>query len=549
MVARKAPPSGRPDVKGVFISYRRGETSGQARALHEQLEARYGEQRVFMDVDSIVAGEDFAEAIDRAIQSCAVVLALIGRDWARRPGVDELLLGRDDDFVRGEVQSALDLGVPVIPILVERTPMPTAADLPEDLRPLLRRNALELENARWDADVDRLMRAIEAHVAKRDEPEQSPPASSRRRPLALGAVVAVVAAIAVVVALVAGGGGGGALRPTSQVSKAAPERLVSALLATPMTSAELPRGLLQSSAALVNQLSTTSAGVVGDVGYVFSGPDIDDWGYYVVFSNGSNAQAAWSAGDSPYSTPSVVSGTFSDNQLADTTRCLRWRARASGQVASECEVLSGDVISFADAVPIAGSNGDDAIARSLIAALVGHLARTAGRVAASPAAQNRLSPPFLVSALLTDNFAPSEVQSGFTVGRTYPIAPYNPPAGFLREVETDFSESGTENTGAEQYWVFDTPADAQSWYGTGRQLSGDRVTSTFGLSGFPEPTDCTTYILRTSPPDVATCYSLSGNVVTQGFSRFTASAGGSVRAAVFDRAALVRLSRLRSQGS
>ena len=58
--------------KGVFISYRRGETSGQARALHELLSQRFGTGRVFMDVDSIAPGADFVEKIEEAIHSSGV---------------------------------------------------------------------------------------------------------------------------------------------------------------------------------------------------------------------------------------------------------------------------------------------------------------------------------------------------------------------------------------------------------------------------------------------------------------------------------------------
>ena len=58
--------------KGVFISYRRGETSGQARALHELLSQRFGTAHVFMDVDSIAPGADFVEKIEEAIGSSGV---------------------------------------------------------------------------------------------------------------------------------------------------------------------------------------------------------------------------------------------------------------------------------------------------------------------------------------------------------------------------------------------------------------------------------------------------------------------------------------------
>lgn len=145
----------------VFISYRRGDTSGQARALQETLSNRFGRDSVFMDVDSIGPGVDFVEQIDQAIGSCSVVLALIGRDWVGRGGSDARPLDDANDFVRRELESALQRRVPIIPILIERAPMPAAAALPPSLQPLARLNALELENSRWSFDVSRLGDAIE----------------------------------------------------------------------------------------------------------------------------------------------------------------------------------------------------------------------------------------------------------------------------------------------------------------------------------------------------------------------------------------------------
>ncbi|MBV8195618.1 MAG: toll/interleukin-1 receptor domain-containing protein, partial [Candidatus Dormibacteraeota bacterium] len=85
------PPSGGYTVRAgtaVFISYRRGETNGQARALQEILAQRFGRDQVFMDVDSIMPGADFMEKIEEAIGSCSVVLALIGHDWTRRSAAE-----------------------------------------------------------------------------------------------------------------------------------------------------------------------------------------------------------------------------------------------------------------------------------------------------------------------------------------------------------------------------------------------------------------------------------------------------------------------------
>ena len=104
--------------QGIFLSYRRADTAAYARLLQRDLTEHFPESRVFMDLDSIEAGVDFADAIRDAVDSCAVLVALIGRQWATL--TDEQgrrRLDSPDDFVRFEVKTALDRGVWVIPVL------------------------------------------------------------------------------------------------------------------------------------------------------------------------------------------------------------------------------------------------------------------------------------------------------------------------------------------------------------------------------------------------------------------------------------------------
>lgn len=105
---------------GIFVSYRRQETSHLAGRLYDRLADRFGENQVFIDVDTIEPGVDFTEEIFRAVASCIVLLAVIGPAWLT--ATDERgrrRLDDPDDIVRLEVEAALGRGVRVIPILVE----------------------------------------------------------------------------------------------------------------------------------------------------------------------------------------------------------------------------------------------------------------------------------------------------------------------------------------------------------------------------------------------------------------------------------------------
>lgn len=149
-------------MPSVFISYRRDDSAGEAGRLADALEARFGKERVFRDVEDIPAGEDFARAIDRALAKADTLIVVIGREWLSvRNAAGQRRLDDTQDFVRLEVESALAHGTRVLPVLVRGTPMPGADELPESLRPLARIQAHELSDSRWDYDVRRLIGLLE----------------------------------------------------------------------------------------------------------------------------------------------------------------------------------------------------------------------------------------------------------------------------------------------------------------------------------------------------------------------------------------------------
>lgn len=149
----------------VFVSYRRDDSAGFARALHDALARRFGADAVFIDVDDIGGGEPFAEVIARSLRGAGVLLALIGRRWAGERAGAPARLFEDGDFVRREIEIALARGLAVVPLLVDGAAMPAAADLPPSIAALAALNALPLANADFAADVDRIVAAVQAHVA------------------------------------------------------------------------------------------------------------------------------------------------------------------------------------------------------------------------------------------------------------------------------------------------------------------------------------------------------------------------------------------------
>src|SRR6266496_1444414 len=151
---------------GIFVSYRRHESSHLAGRLYDRLADRFGEGQVFIDVDTIEPGVDFAEEISRAVATCKVLLAVIGPNWLTatdeqgRRRIDD-----PDDIVRLEIEAALARNVRVIPILVEGAVMPGRQDLPESLAGLARRNALFIRHESFRYDAGRLVTTIERVLA------------------------------------------------------------------------------------------------------------------------------------------------------------------------------------------------------------------------------------------------------------------------------------------------------------------------------------------------------------------------------------------------
>jgi tetratricopeptide (TPR) repeat protein len=154
----------RPERSRIFISYRREDSAGHVLALLPHLRRHFGGDRIFKDTDSIEPGQDFVTTIEQELESCSVLLAIIGRDWLKisDPRLGRRRLDLPEDYLRQEVATALaSKRILVIPVLVGRATMPTAEDLPPDLVSLARRNAVELSDMRWDSDLERLIAAIE----------------------------------------------------------------------------------------------------------------------------------------------------------------------------------------------------------------------------------------------------------------------------------------------------------------------------------------------------------------------------------------------------
>jgi hypothetical protein len=169
----------RERAANIFINYRREDAAGHAGRLFDSLSSHFA-GRLFMDVDTLEAGVDFVEAIEQAVGSCEALIVVIGREWLTvKDKAGRRRLDDPADFVRLEVEAALARRIRVIPVLVQDAPMPGAEELPASLARLARRNAIELSDARWAYDADRLGHVIREILA---ESPAAPPAPAQPAP-------------------------------------------------------------------------------------------------------------------------------------------------------------------------------------------------------------------------------------------------------------------------------------------------------------------------------------------------------------------------------
>jgi hypothetical protein len=173
-------------MSGIFINYR-GDDCGTAAALIDRgLREWFGGDQVFLDCRSLEVGADFTEEIVGRLRSCSVLLVVMGPRWLTlTDGAGGRRIDDPADWVRCEITQALGRRVRVIPVLLDGTTLPAADELPEDLRPLGRRQHVVLRHRYVDVDLAALAGRIvqvEPELARSARAGRVPPGPVPVRP-------------------------------------------------------------------------------------------------------------------------------------------------------------------------------------------------------------------------------------------------------------------------------------------------------------------------------------------------------------------------------
>src|SRR6516165_4671741 len=145
----------------IFINYRRDDSISTAGRLHDRLAQTFGRKNLFMDVDHVPAGVDFVDYLNRQVAACDVFLAVIGPNWVdAKDDSGHRRFDNPNDYVTVEIAAALARNIRVIPVLVDGARTPNADKLPDSIKLLVRRNAVEVRNTHFGRDAEALTNKV-----------------------------------------------------------------------------------------------------------------------------------------------------------------------------------------------------------------------------------------------------------------------------------------------------------------------------------------------------------------------------------------------------
>ena len=144
----------------IFFNYRREDSQWAMGRLYDSLVRELGPEEVFMDFSGIPVATDFRDYLATELNRCDVLLAGICTRWVdlfrQRTGTE--------DHVLMEIETALEIGVPVLPLLLgteKDLSMPREDELPPSIARISRLDAARVEPGEsFYSDVQNLIASI-----------------------------------------------------------------------------------------------------------------------------------------------------------------------------------------------------------------------------------------------------------------------------------------------------------------------------------------------------------------------------------------------------
>jgi len=145
----------------IFLNYRRDDGGCEAIAIRSAIQQEFGDDVVFMDTSSLQAGMLWPNKIRASLEQSEVVIVIIGPDWLRAGSNDwgQRRIDQEDDWVRNELIVALP-EKRVIPVLVRGAKIPPPDALPDRIKSLSQRQAIDIRREYWDHDIKLLLAQV-----------------------------------------------------------------------------------------------------------------------------------------------------------------------------------------------------------------------------------------------------------------------------------------------------------------------------------------------------------------------------------------------------
>jgi formylglycine-generating enzyme len=180
----------------IFISYRRHDNPALTKLIYDRLCVAFGEQNVFLDIHNIGPGQHFPKRLAKEVVQSDLVLALIGSKWEGLEPTETRRIAECSDWVRYELELALNLDKAIIPVLLDAIPFPL---LPKSIDDLSNLNAKSIRSdASFEHDIDDLIAAIKAEFQEPNaslSPPPSVPPCPPETPLWIKLLIATVGMI------------------------------------------------------------------------------------------------------------------------------------------------------------------------------------------------------------------------------------------------------------------------------------------------------------------------------------------------------------------
>lgn len=154
-------------MDNLFINYRRDDSAPQAKLIAKALGEVVHSDQIFLDTDSIDIGTEWPNSIQTALEKSNIVLIVIGPNWLKA-GINEWgqrRIDNENDWVRKEIANSLvDPNKKIIPILVEGATIPPESALPDCIKQITKKQAIEIRRNYWDHDIKLLIAKFQKNI-------------------------------------------------------------------------------------------------------------------------------------------------------------------------------------------------------------------------------------------------------------------------------------------------------------------------------------------------------------------------------------------------